>query len=122
MPEDDAVLIAEPVAKIIAHPAELRAAGGRLKFAGIGLHSKITAADLDFFAALNAFNNIVTDAAGAVDPAIEAPGEAIHLPLLIFRAKAGEEDFFHVRPAVAIRIFGIENVRRSAHKSPPLPG
>src|SRR5439155_17671824 len=100
----------------------LRAAGGGLEFAAIGLHAEITATDFYFPSGLNAFNDIVTDASCAVNPPIEAPGEAVHFPLLIFRAETGEEHFFHISLAVAVGDLGIENVRSCAYKSPPLPG
>src|SRR5205823_7864205 len=122
VPENDAVFVAEPVAEIVADAAKLGAAGGGLKFASVRLHAKIAPAEFDLFAALSAFNDIVTDAACAVDPAIQAPRESIHLPLLVFRAETSEENFFHVGLAVAIGVFGIDDVRGRAYKSSPPPG
>ena len=47
MPEQRAVVAAEPVAEIIAHPSLLRDAGRRLEFARVRMHPKVATIDVN---------------------------------------------------------------------------
>ena len=53
----------------------------------------------------------------AVNPIVEAERQTVYSRLVIVRREAGEKFLHHVGPPVAIRVFGVKNVRRGANEN-----
>ena len=80
VPEPRGIVIAEPVAPVVAAAAILRGAALGLELAGIRAKPEIASADID------PIDRAAAVAIGAVEPSIEAPLETIDSMLLIAAA------------------------------------
>src|SRR5438309_2336447 len=89
------VVAAEPVIPIVADAALLRPAGGRLDLAGIRLDAEVSVAERELLAG-GVRNRAAEQAAGAVDPAVQAVFEAVDAGLVVVRTEAAEELSDHV--------------------------
>src|SRR5215475_8997644 len=78
-----AVVVAEPVAPVVAAAAVLGQAGFRLNLASLRLDAEIAAAQVHDFPRLQRLDDTSALAVGSIDPAVEAPGQAVDTMLLI---------------------------------------
>src|SRR5262249_35969619 len=129
------VVAAEPVAPVVAAAAVLTLPGDGLELAGVGLEAEVAAADVHAphplplspwgrgepgrrgaRESLHALDDAAGVAVGAVDPVVEAPRQTVDAMLLIAFDEAGEEDDLLVGFAVAVGVFGVENVRGAGNE------
>src|SRR5205807_2229827 len=113
---------AEPVAPVVARPAELGLAADRLDQALVRLDAKVAAANTHRCAGLDRFDRAARIAVGAVQPVIEAPDEAVDAMLLIALLEAGEQDDLLVRLAVAVGVLGIKDFGSAGDNDALAPG
>src|SRR5262245_37686559 len=90
--------------------------------ATVGMNAKITAANIHFLTGLLRDDVAVTVTVGDVDPVVEPPHETIDPVLLVPLDEAGVKDFAAVGLAVAISVFGIENVGGGRDENSLSPG
>src|SRR5438552_12400161 len=149
MPGRRAVVASQPIAPIVARPALLRESRSRLKSPATGVHAEIAATDVHFDRrsrreeALTSFavrmslltsaptraqctrltpNNAAQQTIRAVNPIVQPEAQAVHPRLVVSRGKAREELFDHVGVTVAVGIFRIQDIRRSANQRAFAPG
>src|SRR5690606_3308264 len=84
--------------------------------------TEIAAANVDLFPGRDRFVVSAAIAVCTVDPAIEAPLEAVNSVLLIAQRETGEEHFAMVRLAIPVRIPGEQNIRCGADQDSVFPG
>ena len=112
-----AVVVAEPVAPVVAAAAVLRLAGLRVSNSPVvGLEAKVAAADVDDLAGLDGFDHAAGIGIGAIDPIVDAPGQAVDAMLLVAFLEARVEDDLLVGLAGAARGLGVEDVRGARHQ------
>ena len=114
VPEPGGIFVAEPVAPIVAMPAKLRLALDKFKLTGVGLETKVVAAEIRRFAGRHRLDSSTAAAIGCVNPVVEAVFEAINAMLLIALVETDENRFAHVGLAVTIGVCGVKNFRRGA--------
>ena len=90
VPGQVAIIAAEPVAPVIAHPALLRAPLGRLDGAHVRLDTEIAVREMMHRPACKAADLAAEDPPCPIDPVIQAINKAIHACLVIVRGEAGE--------------------------------
>ena len=86
----------------------------RLEHAAIGIDAKVAIAQFERLVAGEALDLAAKQAAGAVDPAVESVDQAVDAALIVVRGKAAEEFLDDVGSAVAVGIFGVQNIGRGA--------
>ena len=118
VPAPVGVVVAEPVAPVVAVPAELSLAALRFEFASVGPESEVSAVDRDRLAGLGGTDHASAVAVGSVDPAIEAELEPIEPVLLVPWPESCEEHVATVGLAIAVGVLGIEDVRRAGDDDP----
>src|SRR5437762_2962311 len=106
-----AVVVAEPVAPIIAAASKLGAPGLGIDQALVRPNAKIPTVDVHHGPSLDGLDPAAAVAVGAVDPVIESPREAVDAMLLIAFHEAGIERDAYVGLAITVGILGIENLR-----------
>ncbi|OYW11322.1 MAG: hypothetical protein B7Z55_19470, partial [Planctomycetales bacterium 12-60-4] len=104
LPQRAAIVVAEPVAEIVAGAAELRQAVDRFHRAGLGMNPQVTAANLQLLACFRRGDLAPRVAVAEVQPTVETPSKAVHAMLLVPFGEAGVEDFTNVGLAVAVGI------------------
>lgn len=115
VPDGPGVLFAKPVAEVFAVASELGGSGLGFEFAGLGAKAEVAAAQVEGGVAgvqLNAGIAAVAGVvgtAGAMDPVVEAPAQAIDPELLVALEKAAEEGFLVIGPAVAVAVLEEQN-------------
>src|SRR5581483_1538973 len=141
VPHRVGVVITEPVAPVVAGPAELRLPRLCLDQSLVRLDTKIAAADVDGLTPPRCtgwpltpgpfprrgegryhLDDAARIAVGAVEPAVESPGEAVGAVLLVALAEAGEQDDLVVGLAVAVGVLGVEDVRSTDDDHALAPG
>src|SRR5262249_49594896 len=85
MPEQGAVVVPEPIVEIVAHSSHLADAGQRFDFARVRPIAEVATTQVDFLAGLPASHFAAEQAAAPVEPAVKAPGKAVHSRLIIVR-------------------------------------
>src|SRR5438046_1915484 len=113
MPEPFWIVRAKPVPPIIAMPPVLRLAAFRFKFTCVRTEPKIAPVDVHLLSGQNRSHPAATLAIRPIEPVIQAVIITIRAMLLIARMKTGEQNFLHIRLAVAIGILGVNDVRRA---------
>ena len=121
VPADDAVVVAEPVAIIIPPLAILAASGLDLKLTGHGMKAEVIGGELDLFSCFLHHDVAAAVAVGTVEPAVESPAETIDEMLRIAGGETGEPCFTLIALAIAIRVFGIKNIRNAGDKDSAFP-
>src|SRR5437879_2275554 len=121
MPAEIAVVAAEPVGPIVAHPALLRPSRPRLKNSFIGLDAEIAIDQAHRLPPSKTVDRASEPPARPVDPAIQAVLQAVDARLVIVRPEAAEQLPNHVCLAAAIAVFGIEDVGGTADQVPFAP-
>ena len=115
MPAPVGVIVAEPVAPVVAVPAELGLPALRLERAGVGPEPEIAAPDGGRSRpSSREQDRPAAVAVGAVDPAVEAELEPVDPVLLVPLDEAREEDLAVVGLAVAVAVLGVEDVGAQA--------
>ena len=109
------VFATEPVAPIVAHAPVLREPGDGLERAGVRVHAEVVTANI------HAADDSAEQTICAVNPIIQAEREAVDARLVVVGHEAGEEFFHHVGASVAIGVFGVNDVWRSADERPFFP-
>src|ERR1051326_178542 len=130
MPEPDTIVVAEPIAPIVAVPAILGLACLGFKCASVWAKAEVAAVNLDGSSLLrfrpadntNGVHFTAAVAISAVEPVIQTVIEAIHAMLLVAFSETGEQHFFYIGFAVAISVFRIKDFRRGADDDPFAPG
>src|SRR5262249_24467493 len=77
------VIVAESLAQVAGGAAKLRLAADRLDQALIRLDAKIAAADADHRSGLDGLDGAARIAVGAIEPAVQAPDQAVGAMLLV---------------------------------------
>ena len=122
MPKPGGVVIAEPVAKIISSAVELRLGGDRFDLAGVRSNAEVAAGDIDSSPGFLRFDETAAITIGNMDPAVQAPFKTVDTVLLVSGLEAGEEDLSFVGATIAIRVFGVEDIRGGGDEDPVSPG
>ena len=122
VPAPVGVVVAEPVAPVVAVPAELGLPALRLERAGVGPEPEIAAPDGGRLPRLPREDRPAAVAVGAVDPAVEAELESVDPVLLVPLDEAREEDLAVVGLAVAVAVLGVEDVGAQATMTPSRQG
>ena len=116
VPEPRRVVVAEPVSPVVAMPPELRAAALGLELSGVGAEADVAAGNAHTLLILARFlrgeNRAAAVAVRTIEPAVEAPVEAVDAMLLIPLGESGEEHGARVGLAAAAPVFEKKNVRR----------
>ena len=121
MPAGSGVVVAEPVAEVVPPLTTLRGAGFETEFPGSWVKSEVVAAKRDPSARFYADNISAAVAIGSVQPAVEAPAEAVDQVLGVARLETGEPRLADIAAAVAIVVAGVEDVGHAGHEHAPLP-
>src|SRR5216683_2551662 len=108
VPAEIAVVAAEPVGPIVAHPALLRPSRSRLKNALVRIDAEIAITQAHGLAP-KAADRAAEHSTRAVYPAVQAVLQAVHARLIIVGPEAAEQLSDHVRLAVASSVLGIED-------------
>ncbi len=108
LPDVVAVIADEPVAPVVEAMAELAAARDRLEVRPVGPEAEVAAAEgHGLRVGLGQVADLAAIApARPVDPAVGAPDQAVHEPLHVLGAEAGEELAPDVGHAVAVEVDG----------------
>src|SRR5207248_2860731 len=107
-----AVVAAEPVAPVVRISAILRHSGFELHQSLIRPDAQIFSAQIEPGIALPGLNDTAAPAVSAVNPVIESPAQRVDAKLRIPFFESFKERLVKVRFAVAVAIFGVENLRR----------
>src|SRR5213078_2542848 len=91
MPEQRAVVAAEPIVPIVARAPLLRQSRGWLEFPLIGAQSEIAAANVDLLAAGHAVNPAADQPVGAIHPVVQPKTQTVDARLIVFRGKTAEQ-------------------------------
>src|SRR3954469_10559146 len=121
LPNEGAIIAAEPIPEIIANASLLRQPGGCFKFAGIGMKTEIASTDIQRLLEFSAGDQPADQSIRAVKPIIQSERKAVHPRLVIIRREAGKELLHLIRFAVAIGVPRKKNVRRGADQCAPFP-
>ena len=121
VPAGGGVIIAEPVAEVVPPLAALRGAGFQAKLAGQRMKPEVVAAERDSRARLHADHVAAAVSVGAVQPAVEAPAEAVHKVLRVACLESGEPGLTDVTAAIAVVVAGVEDVGHAGNEHAPLP-
>src|SRR5262249_28734437 len=104
---------AEPVAQVVADPALLREPRDRLQLARVRLDAEVAVAERVGLA-VETLDLAAEEAAGAVDPTVEAALQAVHSGLVGRRPEAAAELLRDVGLAVAVGVLRVEDIRGGA--------
>ena len=121
MPEQSAVVAAEPVAPVVARASLLREARRRFEFARVGTQPEIAAADVDILAVSDSMDGASDQPVCAVNPVVESEAQTVDARLIILRCETSEQFFHRVGLAITICVFGINDVRRGADEHALVP-
>src|SRR4051812_14411324 len=116
MPKPVRIVCAEPVSPIIAMSPVLCLAAFGFELACVRTKAEITSVDINDFAGQNGRYLPTAVTICAVEPVVQTIIKAVGTMLRIAWMKAGEQNFFHIRSAVAVGVFGVEQIRRSQNK------
>src|SRR5439155_21224994 len=83
VPEPGGIFVAEPVAPIVAMPAKLCLALDQFELTGVGLETKLVAAEIRCFAGRHRLDGSTAAAVGRVNPVVQAVFKAVNAVLLI---------------------------------------
>src|SRR5688572_5973743 len=107
VPQQSAVIAAEPVAPIVAHAPLLRPPNHRLDLACVRPAAEVTPDQLRRLASLETADLASKQPTGTIDPVVQAVAEAVDASLVVVRRKSAEQLANHVRAAVGIGVFAI---------------
>src|SRR5438270_2331531 len=106
-----AVVAAEPVAPVVALAAEFALARDGFDQSLIRFDAEVAAVEVDALSGLERLGMSAAPAVGAVEPAVEAPPQAVDPELRVARLEAAVQHRLHVGMAVVFSVLGIDDVR-----------
>src|SRR5262249_25621439 len=117
-----AVVVAKPIAPIVAAAAILRYPGLCIDQALVGSNAQIAAAEIDRLTRLDRLYPAAALSIGAVDPIVQAPYQAVDAMLLVAFEKPSVQGDALVSFAGAFGVFRIEDLRSAGHERALAPG
>ena len=121
VPADGRVVIAEPVAPVVAAAAKLSLPGLRLEGERVGVKAEVTPTDVDGKIFTRGTDDASAVAVGRVDPVVQPVLKSVHAMLLVALDESGEEYFGFVSPEIAVGVAGEQDVRCSTDEDAVAP-
>ena len=121
VPAEAGVVVAEPVAPVVAAAPVLGLAGLGLERESVGPETKVAPTNVHRQAGAGRGDNPAAVAVGAVHPVVESVLKAVHPVLLVALAKAAEEHAGFVGLAVAVCVACKQDVRSGADEDAVAP-
>src|SRR5690606_23401418 len=101
----------EPVARVVSRAPELRQPGDGVDLSRVGMNAEIASADIDALPRARGLDRAAAIAVCGIEPAVEAPREAVREMLLVPVLEAAVERLASIGLTVAVRILGVEDLR-----------
>ena len=123
MPKRHRVPGEKAIAPVVERSAKLALAGDGFELARVGPKAEVVSANGDLLVGgiVRSSDFPIAPAVRAIDPIVEATGQAVHKQLLIALAETGEQHASLIGLAVAVVVSEKPNVRRRRHQHAIVP-